>query len=414
MNLQYSPRNNPRVIIIQKLYGKFYNEDDAVKVAEKIGYPVLVRPSYVLGGRSMMIVYKEKYLRKYMQETIEVSEDRPVLIDQYLDGAVEVDVDCLSDGEKSVIGGIMEHIELAGIHSGDSACMIPSMTLSDDVLKTIRSHTYALSNALNVCGLMNIQYAIKDKTVYVLEVNPRASRTVPFVSKSIGVPIAKIASLVMAGKKLDEIGYTEEYIPKHVSTKEAVFPFNKFQGVDVVLSPEMKSTGEVMGIDFSSGISYLKTLLACQNNPPSLSKEKILFSICPGDIKNDREVISLVEDLINLGFKIYTTLDTTTYLYDRGIKTIPVFSLGEGHPDTIDLIKENNLHWIVNIPSTGPSHKVHEIVLRSEAVADGIPLMTTFTGLAAAIEGFKALKNIERLDVCSIQEYHRHAPKLSI
>ena len=394
--------------------GIAYNEDDAVKVAEKIGYPVLVRPSYVLGGRSMMIVYKEKYLRKYMQETIEVSEDRPVLIDQYLDGAVEVDVDCLSDGEKSVIGGIMEHIELAGIHSGDSACMIPSMTLSDDVLKTIRSHTYALSNALNVCGLMNIQYAIKDKTVYVLEVNPRASRTVPFVSKSIGVPIAKIASLVMAGKKLDEIGYTEEYIPKHVSTKEAVFPFNKFQGVDVVLSPEMKSTGEVMGIDFSSGISYLKTLLACQNNPPSLSKEKILFSICPGDIKNDREVISLVEDLINLGFKIYTTLDTTTYLYDRGIKTIPVFSLGEGHPDTIDLIKENNLHWIVNIPSTGPSHKVHEIVLRSEAVADGIPLMTTFTGLAAAIEGFKALKNIERLDVCSIQEYHRHAPKLSI
>ncbi|MCP4179056.1 MAG: carbamoyl-phosphate synthase large subunit [bacterium] len=419
-NIEAAENRNEFQILINKLNikqpenGIAYNENDAVKVAEKIGYPVLVRPSYVLGGRSMMIVYKEKYLRKYMQETIEVSEDRPVLIDRYLDGAVEVDVDCLSDGENSVIGGIMEHIELAGIHSGDSACMLPSMTLSDEILKTIRSHTHNLARALNVCGLMNIQYAIKDNTVYVLEVNPRASRTVPFVSKSIGVSIAKIASLIMAGKKLDEIGYTKEYIPKHVSTKEAVFPFNKFQGVDVVLSPEMKSTGEVMGIDFSPGISYLKTLLACQNNPPSLSKEKILFSICPGDIKNDREVISLVEDLISLGFKIYTTLDTTTYLYDRGIKTIPVFSLGEGHPDTIDLIKENNLHWIVNIPSTGPSPKVHEIVLRSEAVADGIPLMTTFTGLAAAIEGFKALKDIERLDVCSIQEYHRHAPKLSI
>jgi carbamoyl-phosphate synthase large subunit len=419
-DIEAAENRNEFQLLINKLNikqpenGIAYNEDDAVKVAEKIGYPVLVRPSYVLGGRSMMIVYKEKYLRKYMRETIEVSADRPVLIDRYLDGAVEVDVDCLSDGESSVIGGVMEHIELAGIHSGDSACMIPSMTLSDSVLKTIKSHTHDLAKALNVCGLMNIQYAIKDETVYVLEVNPRASRTVPFVSKATGIPIAKIASLVMAGKKLGEIGFTKEYIPKHISTKEAVFPFNKFQGVDVVLSPEMKSTGEVMGIDFSFGISYLKTLLACQNNPPSLSKEKILFSICPEDIQNDNEVISLVEDLIKLGFKIYTTLDTATYLYERGIKTIPVFSLGQGHPDTIDLIKENNLHWIVNIPSIGPSPKVHEIVLRSEAVADGIPLMTTLTGLAAAIEGFKALEKIERLDVCSIQEYHRHAPKLNI
>jgi len=394
--------------------GIAYNENDAVIVAEKIGYPVLVRPSYVLGGRSMMIVYKEKYLRKYMQETIEVSEDRPVLIDRYLDAAIEVDVDCLSDGEDSVIGGIMEHIELAGIHSGDSACMLPSMTLSEEILSTIRKHTKDIARVLNVCGLMNIQYAIKNNIVYVLEVNPRASRTVPFVSKATGLPIAKIAALIMAGKKLKDIGFTEEYIPKHVSTKEAVFPFNRFPGVDVVLSPEMKSTGEVMGIDFDYGISYLKTLIASQLNPPCLTKEKIFFSIEPDDIDNDNDVIPLVEDLIKLGFELFTTLRTTSYLYKRGIRTNPVFMIGQGHPNAIDLIKENNLHWIVNIPSTGPSPKVDEIIMRAEAVADGIPVMTTLTGLAAAIEGFKSLRNVERLDVCSIQEYHRFAPKLNI
>ncbi len=394
--------------------GTAYNEDDAVAVAEKIGYPVLVRPSYVLGGRSMMIVYKEKYLRKYMQETIEVSNERPVLIDKYLDAAVEVDVDCLCDGQTSVIGGIMEHVELAGIHSGDSACMIPSITLSDDILKTIRSNTKQMAAALNVCGLMNVQYAIKDNTVYVLEVNPRASRTVPFVSKSIGIPIAKIAALIMAGKKLKDLGFTEEFIPNHVSAKEAVFPFNRFPGVDVVLSPEMKSTGEVMGIDFSAGIAYLKTLIACQINPPSLSKTKVFFSIDPDDFNDDNEIITLVKDLIDLGFELYTTPRTTTYLYERGIKTNPVFVIGQGHPNASDLIKENNLHWIVNIPSTGPSPKVDEIIMRAEAVIDGIPIMTTISGLAAAIEGFKALKNIERLDVCSIQEYHRHAPKFNL
>ena len=394
--------------------GIAYDEEAAVKVAEKIGYPVLVRPSYVLGGRSMMIVYKEKYLRKYMQETIEVSKDRPVLIDRYLDAATEVDVDCLSDGEDAVIGGIMEHVELAGIHSGDSSCMIPSMTLSKDVLNTIRSHTKSMAKALNVCGLMNVQYAIKDGEVYVLEVNPRASRTVPFVSKSIGVPIAKIAALVMAGKKLKEIGFTKEYIPKHVSAKAAVFPFSRFLGVDIVLSPEMKSTGEVMGIDFGTGIAYLKTLIASQVNPPSLSKTKIFFSIDPDDIDDEKEVVPLVQDLIDLGFELYTTLGTTSYLYKRGIKTNPVFMIGQGHPNAIDLIKENNLHWMVNIPSTGPSTKVDEIIMRAEAVAAGIPVMTTLSGLAAAIEGFKAVKDVGRLDVCSIQEYHRHAPRLEL
>ena len=394
--------------------GTATNEEDAVIVAEEIGYPVLVRPSYVLGGRSMMIVYKEKYLRKYMQETIEVSEKRPVLIDRYLDGAIEIDVDCVSDGDTSVIAGIMEHVERAGIHSGDSACMLPTVTIKPHVLQTIREQTLKLAKALNVCGLMNIQYAIKNDEVYVLEVNPRASRTVPFVSKSIGIPIAKIAALVMVGKKLKDIGFTAEYIPSHVSTKEAVFPFRRFPGVDIVLSPEMRSTGEVMGIDFCSGISYLKTLIACQANPPSLAKVNVFFSMEPDDIENHEEVISMVKDLIDLKFILYTTLKTTSYLYKYGIKTRPIFKIGEGHPNISDMIKDDAIHWIVNIPSTGPSPKIDEIKTRAEAVADGIPIMTTFSGLAAAIEGFKALKDIERLDVCTIQEYHRHVPKMNL
>ena len=400
--------------IKQPVNGTATNEEDAVKVAEQIGYPVLVRPSYVLGGRSMMIVYKEKYLRKYMRETIEVSAKRPVLIDRYLDAAIEIDVDCISDGETSVIAGIMEHVERAGIHSGDSACMLPTITIKPEILQTLRLQTKQLAKALNVCGLMNIQFAIKNDIVYVLEVNPRASRTVPFVSKAIGIPIAKIAALVMAGKKLKDIGFTEEYIPSHVSTKEAVFPFSRFPGVDIVLSPEMKSTGEVMGIDYSPGISYLKTLIACQGNPPSLAKVNVFFSMEPDDIENHDEVISMIKDFVNLNFVLYTTLKTTSYLYEHGIKTKPIFKIGEGHPNASDMIKEDAIHWIVNIPSTGPSPKVDEIIMRAEAVADGIPIMTTISGLTAAIEGFKALRDIERLDVCTIQEYHRHVPKMNL
>ncbi|MCF7792166.1 MAG: carbamoyl-phosphate synthase large subunit [Victivallales bacterium] len=402
------------LIIKQPENGTAANEEDAVKVAEKIGYPVLVRPSYVLGGRSMLIVYKEKYLRKYMQENIEVSPEKPVLIDRYLDGAVEIDVDCIADGETSVVAGIMEHVERAGIHSGDSACFLPTVTIPDNILKLINEQTKKIATALNVCGLMNIQYAVKNNEVYVLEVNPRASRTVPFVSKSTGIPVAKIAALVMAGKKLKEIGFTKEYIPSYVSTKEAVFPFRRFPGVDIVLTPEMRSTGEVMGIDFSSGISFLKTLIACQANPPSLEKVNVFFSMEPEDITDHEEIISMVNDLVDLGFILYTTLKTTSYLYSHGIKTNPIFKIGEGHPNIRDMIKEDAIHWIVNIPSIGPSPKIDEIIMRSEAVADGIPIMTTFSGLSAAIEGFKALKDIERLDVCTIQEYHRHVPEMNL
>ena len=239
--------------------------EEALAVAEKIGYPVLMRPSFVLGGRAMVIVYDAAMLRRYMQEATDAAPGRPVLIDRYLEHALEIDVDCISDGETSVIGAIMEHVELAGVHSGDSACVIPSSNLSDDLRQTIRQCTFALAEALNVRGLMNIQYAIKDGDVYVLEVNPRASRTVPFVSKTIGVPLAKLAALVMVGHKLADLGFTEEVTPRHYAVKEAVFPFTRFPGIDVTLSPEMKSTGEVMGIDINAGLAFLKSQAAAGN-----------------------------------------------------------------------------------------------------------------------------------------------------
>jgi carbamoyl-phosphate synthase large subunit len=346
-----------------------------------------------------------------MQETIEVSRDKPVLIDRYLDNAFEVDVDCLADGNDAVIAGIMEHIELAGIHSGDSACMLPSINLSQEVLKIIRENTLSMARALNVVGLMNVQYAIKDHKVYVLEVNPRASRTVPFVSKAIGLPIAKIAALLMAGKTLRQIGFTKEYIPSHISCKEAVFPFTRFPGADIVLSPEMKSTGEVMGIDFSPGIAFLKSQMAGGTTVPS--KGNVFFSICPQEIEKP-EVLAMAKDLITLGFRIYATPGTSTYLYERGIKTNTVFMIGQGRPNVIDLMKERDVEWVIITPAAGPTPMVDEILMRAEAVTRGIPVQTTLSGLGASIDGLKFLKGLERLDVCSIQEYHRHSPKVNL
>src|SRR6202030_1014586 len=247
--------------------GSAISTDEAVAIARRISYPVLVRPSFVLGGRAMELVYNEADLRRYMASAIEVTPDRPVLVDRFLEDAIEVDVDCISDGETTVIGAIMEHIEEAGIHSGDSACVIPTFSLSQKVLNEIQGATKAMARELNVRGLMNVQFAIKGEDVYVLEVNPRASRTVPFVSKAIGVPLAKLAAKVMAGKKLKELGFTSEIIPKHFSVKEAVFPFLRYQGIDISLGPEMKSTGEVMGMDVDLGIAYAKSQMAA---PPPL------------------------------------------------------------------------------------------------------------------------------------------------
>ena len=357
----------------------------------------------------MVIVYDDEMLRKYMAEAVEVSEERPVLVDAYLEQAVEVDVDCISDGETSVIGAIMEHVELAGVHSGDSACMIPAATLSEKAKETIREHTFALAKELNVLGLMNIQYAIQDDDVYVLEVNPRASRTIPFVSKAIGIPLAKLAALVMAGFKLKDLGYTEEVIPRHKSVKEAVFPFARFPGIDVILSPEMKSTGEVMGIDKSEGMAFLKSQLAAGNGLPESGN--VFLSVRDSD---KEMVVNHAKKLIELGFTIYATLGTSTLLRENGIESQAIFRISKGRPNILDMIEEKRVEWIVNTPSTGAAPMRDEIKMRAHAVIRNLPITTTMNGLGAAIKGLESLRESGKPTVCSLQEFHRHAPKVDL
>ncbi len=398
-----------RLGIRQPANGLATSVEEALVIAGRLGYPVLMRPSFVLGGRAMVIVYDDAMLRKYMREAVEVSEDRPVLIDHYLEDAIEVDVDCISDRETSVIGGIMEHIELAGIHSGDSACVIPAVTLSDAVKREIRRHTLDLAKALDVCGLMNVQYAIKDEQVYVLEVNPRASRTVPYVSKAIGVPLAKLAALAMAGFKLRDMGFTEEVTPRHCSVKEAVFPFVRFPGIDVVLSPEMKSTGEVMGIDATFGLAFLKSQIAAGNALPDGGN--VFVSVRDED---KDQIVPLAKRLVELGFTLYATLGTSTILRDSGIGTHALFRISEGRPNVIDMIEEKSVGWIVNTPSSGATPRFDEVKMRSHGVIRGIPITTTINGLRAAIHALETLKVRKGVDVCSLQEYHRRLKKVKL
>ncbi len=382
---------------------------DAEKIAEAIGFPVLLRPSFVLGGRAMVIVFDMEGLRQYMAEAVEVSKKRPVLIDSYLENAVEVDVDCLSDGDTTVIGAIMEHVELAGVHSGDSACIIPAPNLSEEIKTRIRNDTYKIAKELRVCGLMNVQYAVKDNKVYVLEVNPRASRTIPFVSKAIGVPLAKLAALVMAGYKLKDLGYTKELIPRFYSVKEAVFPFVKFPGIDIILSPEMKSTGEVMGLDSSLGISFLKSQVAAGNALPQTGN--IFLSVRDDD---KEPVVSLAKQLADLGFVIFSTQGTSTILRNNNIQSQAMYRISEGRPHVLDMIEEKNVSWIISTPSTGASPRRDEVRMRAHAVLRGIPVTTTIDGLRAAIQGLETLNRLKQMEVCSLQEYHRHALVLSL
>ncbi len=398
-----------RLGIAQPQNGLATSVEEAEAIAGKIGYPVLMRPSFVLGGRAMVIVYDDEMLRRYMTEAVEVSEDRPVLIDRYLEDAVEVDVDCISDGETSVIGAIMEHVELAGIHSGDSACTIPAPSLSEDSKETIRQHTFAFAKALHVRGLMNVQYAVHEGTVYVLEVNPRASRTVPFVSKAIGVPLAKLAALVMAGHKLKDLGFTQEVVPKHYSVKEAVFPFVRFPGIDVILTPEMKSTGEVMGMDRTNGMAFLKSQMAAGNRLPA--DGAIFVSVRDHDKQAIEELGPRLE---KLGYTIYATLGTSTTLREKGIASQALFRISDGRPNVIDLIEEKAVGWIINTPSSGPVPRMDEIRMRSHAVIRGIPITTTVDGLRAAINGLEALRQNQGIDVCSLQEYHRGLPRVHL
>jgi carbamoyl-phosphate synthase large subunit len=379
--------------------GSAVSTHEAVAIAQKIGYPILVRPSFVLGGRAMELVYNEEDLRRYMASAIEVSPERPVLVDRFLEDAIEVDVDCISDGETTVIGAIMEHIEEAGIHSGDSACVVPTFSLSQNVLDDISAATKAMARELNVRGLMNVQFAVKGDDVYVLEVNPRASRTVPFVSKAIGVPLAKLAAKVMTGKTLSELGFTNEILPKHFSVKEAVFPFLRYEGLDISLGPEMKSTGEVMGIDVDLGLAYAKSQMAA---PPPLPKSgKVFISVKDTD---KEAVIPVAREFVKLGFEIISTSGTAGALSKAKIKVTKVFKIHEGRPNVLDRIKNGDINFIINTPS-GKIPREHEVVIRNAALAAKIPIMTTVRAALASANGIRSLQK-RKVQVRSLQEYH--------
>jgi carbamoyl-phosphate synthase large subunit len=386
--------------LIQPSNGTANSFEEARRVAEEIGYPVVVRPSYVLGGRAMEIVYDEEALEGFTCRAVEASPEHPVLIDKFLEDAIEMDVDAVSDGENCVIAGIMEHIEAAGIHSGDSACVTPPYSLSDDLIGGLKRNTYALAKELQVVGLMNIQYAIKNDLLYVLEVNPRASRTVPFISKATGVPWAKVAAKVMAGKKLPELGIREEVEIHHMAVKESVFPFNRFYGVDTVLGPEMKSTGEVMGIDSDFGMAFAKSQIGAGVNIPL--KGKVFISVMN---KDKRSIVFLAKKLVDLGFEIVATKGTAKVLTNNGILVQTVFKVGEGRPDIVDQIKNGEIHLVINTPS-GKKPKADEVAIRSQSVAHNIPIVTTLSGAEAVVNAIESLKR--GMSVKSIQEYHRN------
>jgi carbamoyl-phosphate synthase large subunit len=382
--------------------GTATNEEEALAVAEKVGYPVLVRPSFVLGGRAMEIVYTPDDLRRYIRTAVKASPDRPVLVDRFLEDATEVDVDCLSDGTDTVIGGVMEHIEEAGVHSGDSACVIPSFSLSDKVLSELRSAAKAMAKELQVRGLMNVQFAVKDEKVYVLEVNPRASRTVPYVSKAIGVPLAKFAAKVMAGHTLMDLGFTDEVVPTHYAVKEAVFPFIKFPGTDITLGPEMRSTGEVMGLDQDLGIAYAKAQMSAQ---PALPESgNVFISVKDSDKKH---IAPIAREFAEAGFKIHATKGTLAVLREAGVDASLIYKLSEGRPNLLDLIKNNDMHFIINTPR-GKVPRQDEVAIRSAAVAQRIPIMTTLRGARMSARAIKAIKS-GGYGVRCLQEYQRVA-----
>lgn len=390
-----------RVGVRQPANGTALTYDEALAVARRIGFPVLIRPSFVLGGRAMAIAYDEATFEPFVKEAFEASEGHPVLIDKFLSNAVEVDVDCISDGEIQILGAIMEHVEKAGIHSGDSACMIPPNSLSKEICEQIRQYTYALARELGVVGLMNVQYAVQDDVVYIIEVNPRASRTIPFVSKVMGIPFAKLAARVMAGEKLSDIGLTKEPILPYHAVKEAVIPFHRFPGCDVLLTPEMHSTGEVMGIDLDLGMAYVKSQLGAGNTIPE-SGAIFLSAATEKD-----GVVACAKELVDMGFKLYATRGTATALWNAGLMPSAVYRIENGRPNILDLIAQQRVQWIVNLPAGSTAHR-DEVRMRSEAVRRGIPMTTTLRGLQAAVDGLKTLKLMKSPEVLSLQEFHKH------
>jgi carbamoyl-phosphate synthase large subunit len=371
---------------------------EAAVIADRIGYPVLIRPSFVLGGRGMRIVHDPDELGGFVLEAKEAGENRPVLIDKFVSDAIEVDVDAVSDGENTMICGIMEHIEEAGIHSGDSACVLPPHTLPRYIVDEIRRVTIAMAQELKVVGLINIQYAVHDETVYVLEVNPRASRTVPFVSKATGVPWAKIAAKAMTGIPLSEIPEAREKVPTYFAVKESVLPFNKFPGSDTVLGPEMKSTGEVMGLDKHFGLAYAKSQEAAGNNLP---RQGNVFISVRSNMR--RHIVFMAKTLVDLGFHVFATEGTGEVLRANGVNTKIIPKIGEGKPDVIDLIKTGDINLVINVPR-GRKARLDSKPIRSSAVAQGIPSITTMEGAQAAVSAMVALEK-NGFSVKSIQEY---------
>jgi carbamoyl-phosphate synthase large subunit len=388
-----------RLGLKQPANGTALDLQQAIHVARRIGYPVLVRPSYVLGGRAMEIVYDEATLSRYVGYAMEVSPGKPVLIDKFLEAAGEVDVDCLSDGTRTLIGGVMQHIEEAGIHSGDSACVIPPYSLPPAVVEEIKEQTRALARELNVRGLMNVQLAVQGSTIYVLEVNPRASRTVPFVSKAVGIPLARYASLVMVGKTLEEMGLTQEMTPKHYSVKESVFPFNKFLGVDIILGPEMRSTGEVMGIDDSFPLAFAKSQMAANSALPQPGDGQVFISVAERD---KQDVIPIARALAEMGYRLLATRGTAKVLRTAGIAVEEVSKLQQGRPNLLDCMKNKEIALILNTPS-GKGARTDEGKIRSAAVASGVTCITTLSAAQAAVEACRASRQ-RPWTVCALQD----------
>jgi carbamoyl-phosphate synthase large subunit len=386
--------------LLQAESGTAISCDEAVYAANRIGYPVMVRPSYVLGGRAMEIVYDEESVRNYMSRAVKASPDRPVLVDKYLEDAIEMDVDAISDGTTVVVAGIMEHIEEAGVHSGDSACSLPPFSLPPDIIREIDRQARMLALELRVVGLMNIQFAVKESRIYVLEVNPRASRTIPFVSKAIGVPLAKLAARVMAGKTLGELGFTKEVQIKHISVKEAVFPFAKFPGVDTLLGPEMKSTGEVMGIDADFGMSFAKSQMAAGNPLPITGR--VFLSVKDQDKSGG--LIEVAQGLQNAGFSIVATRGTAEFLKKQGITVESVNKVAEGRPHIVDRITDMQIDLVINTVSGAESQK-DSYSIRRTTLVKGVPYFTTISAAKAAVRGISAIKT-RPLQVKTIQEYH--------
>ena len=380
--------------------GTAVSTDEAIAIAEQIGYPVLVRPSYVLGGRAMAIVYDREALIAYMRNAIEASPERPILIDRFLEDAHEFDVDAVADPTAVVIGGIMQHIESAGVHSGDSACVLPPYQISNTNLDELRNHTRALARALNVVGLMNIQFAIQGEDVFIIEVNPRASRTVPFVSKAIGVPLAKVAARAMVGRTLVEQGFTREVPINHIAVKEAVLPFNKFPGVDTVLGPEMKSTGEVMGIDTDFGLSFQKAQLGAGVRLPQ--EGTVFLSV------NDRDkegLVPIAQQLSDMNFRLIATGGTCAFLKNHNIACNRIFKIQEGRPNILDAIKNGEISLMINTPA-GEQSQAADPEIRKAAIQYGLPYTTTLSGAAAAVAGIQSLKNNSTIRIRSLQDFH--------